>query len=57
MSGSPSGRMKIGDFLLRRVEEAGVQHLFGVPGDSPQGQRLPVHVGPLQSDIREAAGN
>src|SRR5262249_4123327 len=29
----PSRRMKIGDFLLRRLEEAGVRHLFGVPGD------------------------
>lgn len=26
-------RMKIGDFLLRRLEEVGVNHLFGVPGD------------------------
>jgi len=25
--------MKIGDFLLRRLEEVGVRHLFGVPGD------------------------
>ena len=25
--------MKIGDFLLRRLKEAGVGHLFGVPGD------------------------
>jgi indolepyruvate decarboxylase len=25
--------MTIGDFLLRRLEEAGVGHLFGVPGD------------------------
>jgi indolepyruvate decarboxylase len=25
--------MKIGDFLLRRLEEAGIGHLFGVPGD------------------------
>jgi hypothetical protein len=33
MSGSPSRRMKIGDFLLRRLKEAGVRHLFGVPGD------------------------
>jgi indolepyruvate decarboxylase len=33
MSRSPSRRMKIGDFLLRRLEEAGVRHLFGVPGD------------------------
>src|SRR5262249_37144351 len=33
MSGVPSRRMKIGDFLLRRLEEAGVRHLFGVPGD------------------------
>src|SRR5215468_5484458 len=23
----------IGDFLLRRLEEAGIRHLFGVPGD------------------------
>jgi indolepyruvate decarboxylase len=33
MSRSPSRRMKIGDFLLRRLKEAGVRHLFGVPGD------------------------
>ena len=33
MSTSHSRRMKIGDFLLRRVEEAGVRHLFRVPGD------------------------
>src|SRR5262245_11935247 len=26
-------RMKIGEFLLRRLKEAGVRHLFGVPGD------------------------
>jgi len=25
--------MTIGDFLLRRFEEAGIRHLFGVPGD------------------------
>jgi Thiamine pyrophosphate enzyme, N-terminal TPP binding domain len=30
---SSSQRMKIGDFLLRRLKEAGVRHLFGVPGD------------------------
>src|SRR5262245_13002797 len=29
----PHGRMKVGDFLLRRLKEAGVGHLFGVPGD------------------------
>jgi indolepyruvate decarboxylase len=33
MSSSLSRRTKIGDFLLRRLEEAGVRHLFGVPGD------------------------
>jgi Thiamine pyrophosphate enzyme, N-terminal TPP binding domain/Cyclic nucleotide-binding domain len=33
MSSSSSRRMKIGDFLLRRLEEAGIRHLFGVPGD------------------------
>jgi indolepyruvate decarboxylase len=33
MSTSSSRRMKIGDFLLRRLEEVGVGHLFGVPGD------------------------
>jgi indolepyruvate decarboxylase len=33
MSTSPSPWMTIGDFLLRRLEEAGVRHLFGVPGD------------------------
>ncbi|RDS79164.1 alpha-keto acid decarboxylase family protein [Dyella monticola] len=30
---TPTQRMKIGDFLLRRLEEAGIRHLFGVPGD------------------------
>jgi len=33
MSTGPSRWMKIGEFLLRRLEEAGVGHLFGVPGD------------------------
>ena len=33
MSNSTNQRMKIGDFLLRRLKEAGVRHLFGVPGD------------------------
>ncbi|GGU93753.1 pyruvate decarboxylase [Streptomyces filipinensis] len=33
MSTSPSRWMTIGDFLLRRLKEAGVGHLFGVPGD------------------------
>ncbi|MBV8067836.1 MAG: alpha-keto acid decarboxylase family protein [Candidatus Eremiobacteraeota bacterium] len=26
-------KQRIGDFLLRRLEEAGTRHLFGVPGD------------------------
>jgi indolepyruvate decarboxylase len=33
MSSGSSRQMKIGDFLLRRLEEVGVRHLFGVPGD------------------------
>jgi len=33
MSSIPGRRMKIGDFLLSRLQEAGVRHLFGVPGD------------------------
>ena len=33
MSSRGTQRMKIGDFLLRRLEEAGLRHLFGVPGD------------------------
>jgi indolepyruvate decarboxylase len=33
MSSSTGRRMKIGDFLLRRLEEVGIRHLFGVPGD------------------------
>src|SRR5215467_834213 len=33
MSSSLNRPMKIGDFLLRRLKEAGVRHLFGVPGD------------------------
>jgi indolepyruvate decarboxylase len=31
--GTQSQTMTIGDFLLRRLQEAGVGHLFGVPGD------------------------
>src|SRR6516164_1349214 len=33
MSNGSSMSMKIGDFLLRRLREAGIEHLFGVPGD------------------------
>ena len=33
MFSSATQRMKIGDFLLHRLEDAGVRHLFGVPGD------------------------
>ena len=33
MSSKSTQRMKIGDFLLRRLREAGIRHLFGVPGD------------------------
>jgi hypothetical protein len=25
-------RQAIGDFLLRRLQEAGIKHIFGVPG-------------------------
>jgi indolepyruvate decarboxylase len=31
--GTDTRTMTIGDFLLRRLQEAGVGHLFGVPGD------------------------
>src|SRR4030095_10089213 len=33
MPNSTSQLMTIGEFLLRRLKEAGVRHLFGVPGD------------------------
>ncbi|MET9026651.1 thiamine pyrophosphate-binding protein [Nocardia sp. NPDC004168] len=33
VSTSEARRMTIGDFLLRRLAEAGISHLFGVPGD------------------------
>jgi TPP-dependent 2-oxoacid decarboxylase len=33
VSASATENMKIGEFLLRRLKEAGVRHLFGVPGD------------------------
>lgn len=33
MSSSETTRMTIGDFLLRRMAEAGIGHVFGVPGD------------------------
>lgn len=31
--GAESMTMTVGEFLLRRLQEAGVGHLFGVPGD------------------------
>jgi indolepyruvate decarboxylase len=31
--GTESRTMTVGDFLLRRLQEAGIGHLFGVPGD------------------------
>jgi indolepyruvate decarboxylase len=40
MSGSTSRQMTIGEFLLRRLKEAGVRHLFGVPGDYNLERRL-----------------
>ncbi|MEV5835148.1 thiamine pyrophosphate-binding protein [Nocardia sp. NPDC052112] len=33
MSRGETRRMRIGEFLLRRLAEAGIGHLFGVPGD------------------------
>ncbi|MFJ9370791.1 thiamine pyrophosphate-binding protein [Nocardia sp. NPDC101769] len=42
---SPSRWMKIGEFLLRRLEEAGVGHLFGVPGDFNLELLLQLHDG------------
>src|SRR5215470_16287652 len=32
-SGPGNSTMTVGDFLLRRLKEAGIGHLFGVPGD------------------------
>jgi indolepyruvate decarboxylase len=32
-AGTESMTMSVGEFLLRRIREAGVQHAFGVPGD------------------------
>jgi indolepyruvate decarboxylase len=32
-TGAESTTMTVGEFLLRRLEEAGVGHVFGVPGD------------------------
>jgi indolepyruvate decarboxylase len=33
VQGADSRTMTVGDFLLRRLQEAGIGHLFGVPGD------------------------
>jgi indolepyruvate decarboxylase len=33
LTGGGAMKESIGSFLLRRLEEAGVQHIFGVPGD------------------------
>ena len=30
---NPTKRMKIGEFLARRLEESGVEQVFGVPVD------------------------
>jgi hypothetical protein len=32
-SGKGTMTMTVGEFVLRRIREAGVQHAFGVPGD------------------------
>ena len=31
--GTENRTMTVGEFLLRRLQEAGIGHLFGVPGD------------------------
>jgi hypothetical protein len=31
--GKETMTVKVGEFVLRRIREAGVQHAFGVPGD------------------------
>jgi indolepyruvate decarboxylase len=31
--GAPSPKQTVGEFLIRRLKEAGISHLFGVPGD------------------------
>jgi indolepyruvate decarboxylase len=33
LKGDSVMKQSIGDFLLRRLEEAGIRHIFGVPGD------------------------
>src|SRR5690349_19947016 len=33
MARTRAQRMKVGDYVLRSLKEAGVRHLFGVPGD------------------------
>jgi len=33
IEGAMTVRQAIGDFLLRRLQEAGIKHIFGVPGD------------------------
>ena len=49
MSNSPTQSMTIGDFLLRRLKEAGIGHLFGVPGDYNLGLLQQLHdTGQLQ---------
>jgi len=32
--------MTVGHYLLRRLEEAGLEHMFGVPADSPPASAL-----------------
>jgi hypothetical protein len=31
--GAETSMMSVGEFLLRRLREAGVEHAFGLPGD------------------------
>ena len=59
-------RQRIGDFLLRRLQEAGIKHLFGVPGDynlefmqqlEDRGEELsrPLQVRDIELDLQHLA--
>lgn len=43
--GAESRTMTIGDFLVRRLQEAGIGHVFGVPG-AVGGCAVPATAGP-----------
>ena len=47
-------RQVIGDFLLRRLQEAGIKHIFAAPGDYNLGLMPRLGCQPCEGVLRQA---